>query len=47
MPHAVRTTRLPSGETVPVLGQGTWHMGESARNERAKRRRCAPGSISA
>ena len=26
----VRTTTLPSGEAVPVLGQGTWHMGEKA-----------------
>ncbi|MEA2723730.1 MAG: hypothetical protein QOH59_1501 [Gemmatimonadales bacterium] len=25
---ALRTTSLPSGERVPVLGQGTWHMGE-------------------
>ena len=25
---AVRTTRLPSGEVVPVLGQGTWGMAE-------------------
>jgi diketogulonate reductase-like aldo/keto reductase len=25
---AVRTTSLPSGEAVPVLGQGTWGMGE-------------------
>src|SRR3954470_11704733 len=24
----VRTTRLPDGEPVPVLGQGTWHMAE-------------------
>jgi diketogulonate reductase-like aldo/keto reductase len=24
----VRTTQLPSGEVVPVLGQGTWHMAE-------------------
>jgi diketogulonate reductase-like aldo/keto reductase len=24
----VRTTTLPSGERVPVLGQGTWFMGE-------------------
>jgi len=24
----VRTTKLPSGEAVPVLGQGTWHMAE-------------------
>lgn len=27
---ALRTVRLPSGETVPALGQGTWHMAESA-----------------
>ena len=25
---AFRTTPLPSGETVPVLGQGTWNMAE-------------------
>jgi diketogulonate reductase-like aldo/keto reductase len=25
----VRTTELPSGEPVPVLGQGTWGLGES------------------
>jgi diketogulonate reductase-like aldo/keto reductase len=25
---AVRTIRLPSGEPIPVLGQGTWHMAE-------------------
>jgi diketogulonate reductase-like aldo/keto reductase len=25
---AVRTTTLPSGEAVPVLGQGTWHFAE-------------------
>jgi diketogulonate reductase-like aldo/keto reductase len=32
---AVRTTKLPSGEAVPVLGQGTWGMAEGthARNE--------------
>ena len=28
MPHA--TVRLPSGETLPSLGLGTWHMGERA-----------------
>src|SRR5258706_10539899 len=28
---AVRTTKLPSDETVPVLGQGTWHMAEDPR----------------
>ncbi len=27
----IPTTKLPSGETVPVLGQGTWFMGEQAR----------------
>ena len=27
----VRTTRLPCGEAVPVLGQGTWFMGEDDR----------------
>jgi diketogulonate reductase-like aldo/keto reductase len=26
----IRQIRLPSGETVPALGQGTWKMGESA-----------------
>jgi diketogulonate reductase-like aldo/keto reductase len=25
---AVRSVQLPSGEAVPALGQGTWHMGE-------------------
>ena len=29
---SVRTTELPSGEAVPVLGQGTWHLGESPRH---------------
>jgi diketogulonate reductase-like aldo/keto reductase len=27
----VRTTKLPSGDRVPVLGQGTWKMGEDKR----------------
>lgn len=27
---AVKTVRLPCGETVPALGQGTWGMGEHA-----------------
>jgi len=26
----MRAVALPDGETVPVLGQGTWHMGERA-----------------
>lgn len=25
---AIRTTTLPSGEQIPVLGQGTWHLAE-------------------
>ena len=28
MASMIRTTRLPSGENIPVLGQGTWGMGE-------------------
>jgi len=28
---AIRTTRLPAGVDVPVLGQGTWYMGEDRR----------------
>jgi diketogulonate reductase-like aldo/keto reductase len=32
MPNsAVPTTELPSGEAVPVFGQGTWMMGEDTR----------------
>jgi diketogulonate reductase-like aldo/keto reductase len=31
MNDAARTTRLPSGEGMPVLGQGTWGMAEDAR----------------
>jgi diketogulonate reductase-like aldo/keto reductase len=31
MPSSDRTTRLPAGEAVPVLGQGTWRMGEDDR----------------
>jgi diketogulonate reductase-like aldo/keto reductase len=26
----IPTTKLPSGDAIPVLGQGTWHMGERA-----------------
>lgn len=31
MPSSLRTLKLPSGEAVPVLGQGTWKMGEDRR----------------
>jgi diketogulonate reductase-like aldo/keto reductase len=34
MPSTLRTTRLPAGDDVPVLGQGTWGMGETP-NRRA------------
>lgn len=30
----MRTVRLPDGEQVPALGQGTWRMGERARVRR-------------
>ena len=29
--RAVPSTKLPSGESVPVLGQGTWHLAEDPR----------------
>ena len=28
---SIPTTTLPSGEAVPILGQGTWNMGENPR----------------
>jgi len=31
MSSKIRTTTLPSGEAVQVLGQGTWKMGEDSR----------------
>lgn len=31
MSATVRTTALPAGETLPVLGLGTWRMGEDRR----------------
>src|SRR4030081_3201260 len=32
--HGVRTTRLPSGEAIPSLGQGTWGMAEDVRRRK-------------
>ena len=32
----MRTTTLPGGEKVPILGQGTWRMGEDAAKKRAE-----------
>jgi aryl-alcohol dehydrogenase-like predicted oxidoreductase len=28
---AIRTIQFPSGEVVPALGQGTWHLAEDPR----------------
>jgi diketogulonate reductase-like aldo/keto reductase len=33
---AMKTVELPTGETVPALGLGTWRIGESARSRRAE-----------
>lgn len=30
----MKTVRLPGGEAVPALGQGTWHMGERGRDRK-------------
>jgi len=30
-PSVIPTTALPSGERIPILGQGTWRMGEDPR----------------
>src|SRR5256885_2125198 len=34
--NPLKTIALPSGETVPALGQGTWHMGENQRRHAAE-----------
>ncbi|MBZ9676428.1 aldo/keto reductase [Mesorhizobium sp. ES1-1] len=36
MPSTIRTTTLPSGEAIAVLGQGTWKMGEDSRRRVAE-----------
>jgi diketogulonate reductase-like aldo/keto reductase len=35
-PTALPRVRLPGGEEVPALGQGTWHMGEDRRRAGAE-----------
>lgn len=40
----MRKVTLPGGELVPALGQGTWHMGESAR-ERKREADCLRAGI--
>ena len=32
----MRSLQLPSGQTIPVLGMGTWRMGENARNRQTE-----------
>ncbi len=32
----IPTMQLPSGEAVPILGQGTWGMGEDPRRSKAE-----------
>ena len=32
----IRSTKLPGGETVPVLGQGTWRMGEDKTKRKSE-----------
>lgn len=32
----MQTLQLPSGQTIPVLGMGTWRMGEDARNRQTE-----------
>lgn len=36
MPATMRTILLPAGETIPLLGQGTWGMGEHRGAHRAE-----------
>lgn len=32
----MRSLQLPSGQTIPILGMGTWRMGENAKNRQAE-----------
>jgi diketogulonate reductase-like aldo/keto reductase len=33
---AMKLTQLPAGESVPILGQGTWQLGENPRKKKAE-----------
>ncbi|MEA3178349.1 MAG: hypothetical protein QOI59_1872 [Gammaproteobacteria bacterium] len=33
---AMKLTQLPAGESVPILGQGTWQLGENPRKKQAE-----------
>ena len=33
---SIRTTKLPGGEAVPVLGQGTWRMGDDKSKQKSE-----------
>src|SRR5581483_4178043 len=39
----LRTTKLPSGEAVPVLGLGTWHMAEGRHSREQETRALQTG----
>ncbi len=48
MPRPMPTITLPSGDEIPVLGQGTWHLAEiPARRHLEIAARCGVVSISA
>ena len=32
----MKTLKLRSGREIPILGQGTWRMGENPNNKRAE-----------
>ncbi len=32
----MKTVKLPSGKEIPILGQGTWRMGEKASQKQAE-----------
>ena len=40
----MRTVDLPSKETIPVLGMGTWHLGDGRHPADVEIARCGPAS---